>query len=199
MRHRPRWALLILGALIVALLFTFPLWRGVFRTGEASVPFALASAEQRRVLQSLPNAESAATAYAALLTVVPVPTENQPPPVPPEGQPVLRGEFQTLDALHAGQGDVVLYRLPDDSVLLRLENFGVTNAPGLNVYLSGSEAPRTIQELGGAVPEFLVGALVGNIGPHQFAIPRELRLERYRSVVIVSEGLQSIYSYATLE
>ena len=199
MRHRPRWALLILGALIVALLFTFPLWRSLFRAGELSVPFALASAEQRSVLHSLPNAEFAATAYTALLTVVPVPTESEPPAVPPEAQPVLRGQFQTLDAVHTGQGDVVLYRLPDDSVLLRLENFGVTNAPGLNVYLSGNEAPRTIEELGGAVPEFLVGALLGSVGRHQFSVPRELRLERYRSVVIVSEGLQSIYSYATLE
>lgn len=198
MRHRPRWALLILGALIVAALFTFPLWRAVFRVGESTIPFPLASAEQRHILQSLPNAEQAATAYAALLTVAPVPTENEPPPVPPEAQPVLRGQFETLDAVHAGQGDVVLYRLPDDSVLLRLEDFAVTNAPELNVYLSGSEAPRTIQELGGAVPEFLVGALRGSVGRFQFAVPRELRLERYHSVVIVSEGLQSIYSFAAL-
>jgi hypothetical protein len=188
-----------MGALLVAVLYTFPLWRGLFRAGETTIPFPLASAEQRNVLQSLPNAELAATAYAALLTVVPVPTEDEPPPVPPEAQPVLRGQFTALDAVHTGQGDIVLYRLPDDSVLLRLDNFTVTNAPELNVYLSGNEAPRSIQDLGGAVPEFLVGALRGNAGRHQFAVPRELRLERYRSVVIVSEGLQTIYSFATLQ
>jgi hypothetical protein len=198
MRHRPRWGLLTLGALMVAALYTFPLWRSAFSGEAQTMAFPLVEPAERAVLLSLPNREFAATAYAAMLTAVPVPTEAYPPPVPPEAQPIRRGAFTTLDAVHTAQGTASFYRLIDDSVLLRLDDFAVTNAPQLNVYLSGSEAPRTIQELGGLVPEFLVGALVGNSGPQQFTIPRELRLERYRSVVIVSESLQMIYSFAEL-
>jgi hypothetical protein len=55
-----------------------------------------------------------------------------------------------------------------------------------------------VQELGGIVPEFFSSELRGSLGSQQFIIPRELRLERYRSVVIVSEGLQMIYGIARL-
>ncbi|MCS6871258.1 MAG: DM13 domain-containing protein [Anaerolineae bacterium] len=198
MRYRPRWTLLTFGALVVLALFTFPTWRTLFMRPAESLPFPLTSAERRQVLLRLPNREMAATMYFSSLTAQPVPTEQQPAPVPPDAQVILTARFAELDALRSARGTVTFYRLIDDSVLLRFDDFEVTNAPQLAVYLSSNEAPQSVQELGGIVPEFPVGELVGTFGSQQFVIPRELRLERYRSVVIVSEGLQLIYGIARL-
>ncbi|PJF34688.1 MAG: hypothetical protein CUN49_14405 [Candidatus Thermofonsia Clade 1 bacterium] len=198
MRHRPRWALLSFGALIVLALFTFPTWRTLFMRPEQGVPFPLTSAERRELLVRMPNREMAATMYFSSLTAQPVPTEQQPAAVPPDAQIILTTRFSELDALRSARGSVTFYRLIDDTVLLRFDDFEVTNAPQLAVYLSSSEAPQSVQELGGIVPEFPVGELRGTVGSQQFTIPRELRLERYRSVVIVSEGLQLIYGVARL-
>lgn len=193
MRYRPRWALLILGALVVAALFTFPLWRSAFNRPEGSAPFAQADPAQREVLLRMADRDKAATAYAALLTVVPVPTEAQPPPLPPEAVAFLTADLSAIDAVHNATGKATFYRLVDGSVLLRLDDFRVSNAPGLMVYLSEKQQPRMFSELGGVVPEFVVGSLRGTVGAQQFNIPGELRLERYRSVVIVSEPLQTVY------
>lgn len=198
MRYRPRWTLLAFGALIVIALFTFPTWRGLFARPEESIPFPLTSAERRELLMRLPNREMAATLYFSSLTAQPVPTEQQPVDVPPDAQIIQTTSFQGIDALRSVRGSVTFYRLIDDSVLLRFDDFEVTNAPLLTVYLSSSEAPQTVQELGGIVPEFSVGDLRGSVGSQQFSIPRELRLERYRSVVIVSEALQMIFGTARL-
>lgn len=199
MRYRPRWALLILGALVVAALFTFPLWRSAFNRPEGSAPFAQADPAQREVLLRMADRDKAATAYAALLTVVPVPTEAQPPPLPPEAVAFLTADLSAIDAVHNATGKATFYRLVDGSVLLRLDDFRVSNAPGLMVYLSEKQQPRMFSELGGVVPEFVVGSLRGTVGAQQFNIPGELRLERYRSVVIVSEALQTVYGSGEIQ
>lgn len=198
MRHRPRWTALTFGALIVLALFTFPTWRTLFVRPEEGVPFPLTSPERRALLLQQPNRAVAATMYFSSLTAQPVPTEQQPAPVPSDAQVILSARFAPIDALRSARGNVTVYRLIDDSVLLRLDDLEVTNAPQLAVYLSSSESPQSIEELGGIVPEFLVGELSGTLGAQQFVIPRELRLERYRSAVIVSEGLQLIYGVARL-
>jgi hypothetical protein len=198
MRYRPRWGLLTFGALIVIGLFTFPLWRSLFARPAETVPFPLASPEQRAVFQRMPNPGMAATAYAFSLTALPIPTELAPPPLPPDAQPFLTAQFSGFDAVRRATGNVTFYRLIDDSVLMRFDDFAVTNAPNLVIYLSGNEAPLTREEIGGIVPEFLVGDLKGTTGSQQYAIPKELPLARYRSIVIVSEGLQSLYGTARL-
>jgi hypothetical protein len=200
MKHRPQWALLGLGALAVVLLFTYPFWRTILRRTTPVRAFALASDAQREIFLKMSDRNIAATAYAAMLTPVPVPTNDQPEEVPLANiDASLSGEFIEIDAVHRAEGTVNLYRLADGTVLLRLENdFNVTNAPGLNVYLSGAEAPLTKSDLSTGAPEFLVGPLIGSSGSQQFNVPKELRLERYKSVVLYSEPLNMIYSSARL-
>ncbi len=197
MKYRPRWILLGMGAVAVALLFTFPLWRTMLRGRTTTRPFALAEEPQREVLLRMPDRNKAATAYAALLTPAPVPT-NQQPPTPGNAEVLRTGTFAQLDALHRAEGDVTLFRLAGGNIVLRFENFKGTNAPDLAVYLSVMEAPRTKQDLSAEGPEFRVGSLLGNSGNQQFNIPQQLRLDRYRSVVLYSEGLEAVYSTARL-
>ncbi len=202
MSYRPRWVLLGLGAVIVLLLFTYPTWRK-FLTGRAAVAaFAAASDAQREVLAatSRANRSVAATAYIAMLTAVPAPTNEQPTPVLPDAQVIRSGEFTQLDALRTAQGTVTLYRSADGSLLLRFDDFTVTNGPDLTVYLCGLPAPKTKDDLGGGgVPEFKVGPLKGSVGNQQYAIPKELPIARYKSAVIYSESLAVIYSTAELQ
>lgn len=200
MRYRPRWGLLGLGAVVVVLLFTFPLWRVVFQRPGQTVRFPLTDPARREVFINMSDPNMAATAYGFSLTAVPVPTEQQPEPVPEDAQAIFEGTFGQIDAVHSAKGTVTLYRLVDDRVLIRFEEFEVTNAPGLSVFLSRSEGPTADQEAEFIISEeYKVGELRGSLGAQQFIIPRELPLDRYQSVVLISEPLQVIYSFARLQ
>lgn len=196
----PRWGILILGALIVVLLFTFPVWRTLLRSATSQRAFADASEAQREVLLKEKDRNLAATAYVSLLVTVQAPTPTGAPTALAQDA-ILTGKFTEIDAVHKATGRVSLYRLIDQSIILRLEdNFSVTNAPTLTMYLSGNEKPATIADLQvQGASKFVVGELLGSSGDQQFTIPRQLPLEKYKSVVIVSESLDRVYSYAVLQ
>lgn len=206
MRHRPRWALIGIGALIVAALFTYPSWRGLITLrGGSGGDFANASDAQREVFAQIRKDKNgglsaAQTAYAAMLTVIPAPTQDLPTPDAAAMQPIKSGDFIQLDALHTAKGKVTLYRLVNNSLLLRFDDFSVTNGPRLNVYLSAAAAPKDTKELNLNNWQFLVGALKGSTGSQNYTrIPAELDLSPYKSVVIYSEDLKAVYSSAPLQ
>ena len=63
----------------------------------------------------------------------------------PDGATAVRvksGSFEDADRFHKGEGEATIYRGPDGSFLLRLENFKVTNGPDLHVLLSPHPDPR---------------------------------------------------------
>ena len=202
MKYRPRWTLLMIGILGVAMLFTFPTWRRFF-TGRASQgAYPAASDAQREVLAKIAKSsrDIAATAYASMLTSVPAPTNEQPTPVLPDAQPIRTATFKNLDALRTARGDVTLWRSADGSLLLRFENFTVTHGPNLQVYLSGSAEPAQSTDLdSGGVSRFPVGPLKGTTGNQQYKIPRNLGITRYKSVVIYDDSLELIYTFATFK
>src|SRR5258707_4875464 len=83
MKSRPRWSLLAAGALIVLVLFTFPLWRVILVTPGPKGSFALASDAQREAFSKISKSNGAAgagTAHMAMLPPIPAPTPRQPPP-----------------------------------------------------------------------------------------------------------------------
>ena len=114
-------------------------------------------------------------------------------------QPVLlaSGQFGAVDGLHKGQGSARLFRLSDGQRILRLEEFKVTNGPDLYVYLSGHAAPRNSGQLheGGALE---VGRLKGNIGNQNYALPADVDLSKFKSVVIYCKQFSVIFSTAEL-
>ena len=201
MRYRPRWTLLGFGAIIVLVLFTYPTWRS-FLVGRSSVgAFDAADEAQRAALAAIgrDNRDAPPTVYFAMQTIVPAPTAEQPTPVLPDAQAILTGQFTEIDAVRIGKGRATIYRSADGSLLLRFDEFSVTNGPQLQVYLTGATEPKQKEDLSAGAPEFLVGALKGTLGNQQFPIPKELAIERYRSVVIYSESLNLIYSFALLQ
>jgi len=112
-------------------------------------------------------------------------------------QPVVlaTATFQGADAVHRGEGKALLVRLADGQRFLRFEQFRVTNGPDLYVYLSGHPAPRSSAQLHeGAAHE--VGALKGNVGSQNYALPANLDLEKFKSAVIYCKRFTVIFATA---
>ena len=109
-----------------------------------------------------------------------------PPPASPAVAPtttptapvrLAAGTFSGL-AGHEGTGDAVLYRLPDGSNLVRLENLDLQNGPDLVVYL----VPRPGQtELDGAVS---LGDLKGNKGNQNYPVPADVDPTQHGGVLV---------------
>jgi len=203
MRIRPNWLLLGVGALLVAALFLYPQWRTLLNRRNASTGglYSAVSSEQRAVLigmQRTPNANPD-QAYQALLITVVAPTSDAPTPDGTTMQLIKEGDFTTIDAVHTATGHAALYRKADNSALLRLDNFTVSNGPNLEVYLSAAANPQTVDDFKTNKLQFAVGALKGTTGAQNYdTIPPDLDLTRYKSVVIFSDSLQAIYSSAAL-
>ncbi len=60
---------------------------------------------------------------------------------------VKSGSFRDADSFHKGSGRATIYRLPDGSHVLRLEDFNVTNGPDLHVHLSAHPNPASSEEI----------------------------------------------------
>lgn len=205
MRPQPSWAFLFAGVLVIAALFSYPYWRGVFMGRSAPGAFPNASDAQAEAIRDLERApyrldrRVLATVFAAQLTAVPAPTADQPAPNLSDAQAFRRGQFKDLDALRTAKGTVTLYREASGRLLMRFEDFQVSHGLDVQVLLSANETPRLGADLSvPGVSAFIVGPLKGNVGNQNYEIPSELKLERYRSVVLYSEALTLIYAVAPL-
>jgi hypothetical protein len=111
---------------------------------------------------------------------------------------VATGEFIDADAVHKGEGQATLYRLPDGTHLVRFENFRVTNGPALYVYLSKHPLPASAADV--IDSGFLsLGKLKGNVGNQNYALPAGASPEAYGSVVIWCELFGVLFSPASLK
>lgn len=114
-------------------------------------------------------------------------------------QPVLLagGQFGGADSFHKGEGKARVFRLSDGALVLRLEEFKVTNGPDLYVYLSGHPAPRSGSQVheGRALE---IARLKGNIGNQNYALPPNVDLSKFKSVVIYCKQFSVVFSTAEL-
>ena len=122
----------------------------------------------------------------------PMPTET------PEFVAVAAGMFRDADSFHRGSGSATIYRLPDGSGVLRLEDFRVTNGPDLRVILTPSANPAgrgdVLQE-----GHVRLGSLKGNIGDQNYEIPPGADLDSFGSAVIYCMPFSVVFSVATFE
>lgn len=88
----------------------------------------------------------------------------------------LEGAFTSL--AHDTKGTAIVKDGPDGSRVLRLEDFETSNGPDVVVYLSAGDE-------GSYAKDFVdLGALKGNVGNQNYAIPADIDLDRYDTVVI---------------
>jgi hypothetical protein len=93
-------------------------------------------------------------------------------------------------------GTATTYQLDDGERVLRLEDFDSTNGPDLFVYLT---VAGTADDDAALDADFVdLGALTGNIGDQNYAIPADVDLDRYDSVVIWCRRFTTSFGVADL-
>ena len=104
---------------------------------------------------------------------------------------------ETRFSFHRGSGTATIYRGPDGSLLLRLEDLDVTNGPDLHVILSPHPDPNRPSDVM-TVGYVDLGKLKGNRGNQNYPIPAEVDVSAQGSVVIYCEPFAVVFSVAAL-
>jgi hypothetical protein len=94
---------------------------------------------------------------------------------------VAAGDFESR--AHESRGSAHVLDLGDGRRVLRLVDFATSDGPDLQVYLLGSPSVENGDELA-AAGHVSLGALKGNIGEQNYAIPAGTDLSRYGAVSI---------------
>ena len=105
--------------------------------------------------------------------------EAEPEPAGPVA--LTSGDFISRSR-YTVTGDATVFELEDGSRTLRLEDFESTNGPNLFVYLTSADADAPDADLDADYID--LGALRGNVGNQNYAIPTDVDLEVYDTVVI---------------
>jgi Electron transfer DM13 len=99
------------------------------------------------------------------------------------GSPVELSSGQFHNGAHETKGTTTIHQLPDGSRSLRLTNFATSNGPNVRVCLvAADDAKDNDSVLNAGFVE--LGHLKGNIGDHNYNIPADLDLPKYRSATI---------------
>lgn len=114
-------------------------------------------------------------------------------------EPVLyaAGAFSGADAAHSGSGTVKVYRLPDSSHVVRLEDFRVTNGPALIVALAAHPDPGRSEDV--AKGYINIGKLKANSGNQNYEVPAEFDVLSFGSIVIWCETFGVMFAAAPLK
>ena len=94
-------------------------------------------------------------------------------------------------------GSATIYRLTDQSHVLRLEEFATTNGPDLFVVLSRNANPDA-DGIGDKGSYVQLEALKGNKGSQNYTLPADLDPSGYKSVVIWCRTFNVVFGYAAL-
>lgn len=129
------------------------------------------------VVETLPM--SAVELGRPVTTTIAVPLAGAPEPVTTVPAPPARISSGTLRGIdHRASGAAVLYRLPDGTAFVRLEDIDVQNGPDYVLYL----VPGSDRRAPGAGVE--LGALKGNQGTQNYAVPDGVDIRAPQTVLI---------------
>lgn len=218
MNLRFRLLIILIGAILVALTFTFPIWFPATLDPSEIVLFPELPESLRDDFDALPPERredyltlrgedvriAANMAAYALQAPRQSPADQQENPNR-SGQVAIRSaEFVTLTPNRAAQGKITLYELPDGSRYLWLEDFSAIPGPGLRLFLSSLTEAAYLELLDDDIPgdflltldDLLLDPLRFDSGNQAYEVPREADLNRYNSVLIYSTELNLLYSYA---
>lgn len=199
---------IIIGILvvIVGVAATFPLWSPYFINDVVDEAFPDFTNEELNAVRDMPeaqqnvllemnedNAEMASETARSMMEEDSIMEDDMPADEP---FILLEGTFTFIDAVHNGEGTATAYQLADESRVLRLENFRVTNGPQLHVILSKNSPDSLFGDIGDDAID--LGALTGNVGNQNYTIPDDVNLEEYQTVVIYCVPFSVVFSTAPL-
>ena len=108
---------------------------------------------------------------------------------------IARASLYSIE--RASSGKALLYRLPNDRLALRMEDFKTSSNTDLFVWLSEARRPRTTKQASRAEHQ-TIRALKSTVGTQNYLLPRNLDVGSIRSVVIWCEPVQIAYAGASL-
>lgn len=223
MNIRLRILVILLGALLVVLTYTFNLWIPFFQNQGEVILFPELPEDLRTAFDSLPverqnnyldirseNPQLALRMVIAALQPDSVLSDEEQIQPQREGQvAVRRGEFTQLTPNRSAEGTMTIYEMPDGSRYLWLEDFQVTNGPALRLFLSPLEQEMldelaeddddTNDEYQLSLEDLRLDPLRANFGNQAYEVPGDEDLDRYNSVLIYSTDLNLLYSFAEFE
>ncbi len=209
MEFRFRLSVIMLVGLLVVATWTYPQWRGFFVDTTVIEEFPGLALDLQDDFLSLPDDErqallelreqdpDMALEMAQVLLAGDSQVENPDEAMDESTQAISTGSFIEIDALHWGAGTATIYQLPDQSRVLRLEDFSSARGGIVHVYLSRDFEPRTTVEVG--VDFIDLGPLKGNIGNQNYEIPTGLDLSPYNSVVVFCRQFNTVITSARLQ
>ena len=104
------------------------------------------------------------------------------------------GTFQEVDFIHKGVGRAMLIE-SNGKMILRFEDFEVTNGPDLYVYLAKGENPTgDLKSLGDYID---LGLLKGSKGNQNYELP--IYSEGYNTVVVWCKKFGVLFTYAVMK
>ncbi len=212
---RLRLFLMLLGAALVVATFTFPYWQPILenRVAAPEEAFPGLAADLQDDFLSLPQeqqraylafAESdrpraLAMVAAALAPRTQLSEEDQAMPELVAPVTVASGTFQPINAVRWGQGTVTIYEDASSALTMRFEGYSMLSGPDLHVYLSAADTPTSLANMTVAdVAPLDIGILKASDGSQNYTLPADTDLSLYRSVVVYSQSLDLIYTYAPL-
>ncbi len=168
MRRRSVWAAVGVAAVAVAVvgLVLFQPWKLFVDT---------------RVDEALPSATS--------------PTVRSPAVTSPAAPTlVAKGSFVSFE--HRTTGAASLLRLPDGSVVVRLESLATSDGPDVHVWLTRAKAAAGPDAFPAGHLE--LGRLKGNLGNQNYAVPAGTDLAGFGTVVLWCQRFSVAFGAATL-
>jgi Electron transfer DM13 len=116
------------------------------------------------------------------------------------------GKAKTLETgtfhgkVHSTSGRATIYREPDGKLILRLTNFKTSNGPDVHVILiAAKDADDDANFLKANTERVELGALKGNEGDQNYAIPGGTDLSKFQTVSIYCERFNANFGAAPLE
>lgn len=106
-----------------------------------------------------------------------------------------QGTFYDVEKM--AKGSARIYKRPDGSAVLRLEDFEVSTNVDLFVWLSEAGAPKTSADAV-AAPYKVLGNLRSTLGNQNYPIPSSISVDTAKSVVIWCEPIRIAYGAAAL-
>jgi len=207
---RFRLLIILMVGGVAGAVWTFPSWRGYFQDVRVSEAFPGLDLDLQDEFLALPPderealfelREEDANMALEMARVAVSATETAPESEQEMGEMetatvLSTGSFIEIDPLHWGEGTATVYQLPNQSRVLRFQDYASARGGDVHIYLSRDPEPRTAVEVG---VDFLdLGRLKGNIGNQNYNLPADLDLSGFQSVVVFCRQFNTVITTANL-